>query len=104
MRYLKNRMGQISEFSVNLTDKLAQKKRKCISLETKIEIIKKHCDQKITTTTLSKEYGVNTSTISTVLSSKAKILEHYEKYNTENIVLEKCKTKQSSITDFVKKA
>ncbi|RNA30588.1 tigger transposable element-derived 6 [Brachionus plicatilis] len=25
-------------------------------------------------------------------------------FNTENIVLEKCKTKQSSITDFVKKA
>ncbi|RNA37618.1 hypothetical protein BpHYR1_035504 [Brachionus plicatilis] len=34
---------------------------------------------KITTTTLSKEYGVNTSTISTILSSKAKILELYEK-------------------------
>ncbi|RNA30581.1 hypothetical protein BpHYR1_052585 [Brachionus plicatilis] len=138
----------------------------CISLETKIEIIKKHCDQKITTTSLSKEYGVNTSTISTILSSKAKILEHslsdieiinsisnaenkddsdseveditkpkksdfsskdaIERindlkdfflnkkedfsnvvdflFNTENIVLEKCKTKQSSITDFVKKA
>ncbi|RNA22354.1 hypothetical protein BpHYR1_015706 [Brachionus plicatilis] len=28
---------------------------------------------------LTKEYNVNASTISTILSSKAKILEHYEK-------------------------
>ncbi|RNA33124.1 hypothetical protein BpHYR1_030917 [Brachionus plicatilis] len=28
---------------------------------------------------LSKEYNVNASTISTIFSSKAKILEHYEK-------------------------
>ncbi|RNA34388.1 hypothetical protein BpHYR1_042169 [Brachionus plicatilis] len=43
-----------------MTDKLARKKRKCISLETKMEIIKNHCDQKITTTTLSKEYRYRT--------------------------------------------
>ncbi|RMZ99283.1 tigger transposable element-derived 6 [Brachionus plicatilis] len=53
---------------------LNQKKRKCISLETKVEIIKKHCEQKIATSIL-----VNTSTISTILSSKEKILEHFEK-------------------------
>ncbi|RNA01164.1 hypothetical protein BpHYR1_027771 [Brachionus plicatilis] len=58
---------------------LNQKKRKCISLETKVEIIKKHCEQKIATSILSKEYSVNTSTISTILSSKEKILEHFEK-------------------------
>ncbi|RNA36533.1 hypothetical protein BpHYR1_041366 [Brachionus plicatilis] len=56
-----------------MTDKLAQKKRKCISLETKLEILKKHCDHKITTTTLSKEYGVNTSTISIGLVDQASV-------------------------------
>ncbi|RNA03081.1 hypothetical protein BpHYR1_014891, partial [Brachionus plicatilis] len=38
-----------------------------------------HTEQKITTSKLAKEYNVNASTISTILSSKAKILEHYEK-------------------------
>ncbi|RNA13109.1 hypothetical protein BpHYR1_006672 [Brachionus plicatilis] len=47
--------------------------------EVKIEIIKKHTGQKITTSKLAKEYNVNASTISTILSLKAKILEHYEK-------------------------
>ncbi|RMZ97425.1 hypothetical protein BpHYR1_019268 [Brachionus plicatilis] len=46
-----------------MTDKLAQKKRKCISLETKIGIIKKHCDQIITSTTLSKEFGKDFSNV-----------------------------------------
>ncbi|RNA15504.1 hypothetical protein BpHYR1_026274 [Brachionus plicatilis] len=55
------------------------KKRKCISLEVKIDIIKEHTEQKITTSKLAKEYNVNASRISTILSSKAKILEHYEK-------------------------
>ncbi|RNA10087.1 hypothetical protein BpHYR1_014498 [Brachionus plicatilis] len=55
------------------------KKRKCISLEVKIDIIKKHTEQKITTSKLAKEYNVNASIISTILSSKAKILKHYEK-------------------------
>ncbi|RNA38102.1 hypothetical protein BpHYR1_037515 [Brachionus plicatilis] len=31
------------------------------------------------------KYGVNTSTISTILSSKAKILEHYENSEFEDI-------------------
>ena len=48
-------------------------KRKCISLEVKIEIIKKHTEPKITTLKLPKEYNVNASTISFILSSKAKI-------------------------------
>ncbi|RNA02795.1 hypothetical protein BpHYR1_001428 [Brachionus plicatilis] len=51
----------------------------CFSLETIVEIIKKHCEQKIATSILAKEYSVNTSTISTILSFKEKILEHFEK-------------------------
>ncbi|RNA38629.1 tigger transposable element-derived 6-like [Brachionus plicatilis] len=51
------------------------KKRKCYSLETKIEKIKKHTDQKITITALAKEYNANPSTISTILASKSKLLE-----------------------------
>ncbi|RNA34951.1 hypothetical protein BpHYR1_021030 [Brachionus plicatilis] len=63
-----------------MNEKQVCKKRKCMSLKVKIEIIKKHTEQKITTSKLAKEYKVNaTSTISTILSSKAKILEHYEK-------------------------
>ncbi|RNA31545.1 hypothetical protein BpHYR1_018914 [Brachionus plicatilis] len=48
-------------------------------LNVTIEIIKKHCEQKIATSILAKEYSVNTSTISTILSSKENILEHFEK-------------------------
>ena len=55
------------------------KKRKCISLEVKIEIIKKHKEENISTSKLAKHYNVNASTISTILSSKEKILERYEK-------------------------
>ncbi|RNA20991.1 hypothetical protein BpHYR1_012963 [Brachionus plicatilis] len=58
-----------------MNEKQVCKKRKCISLEVKIGINKK---QKITTSKLLKEYNVNASRISTILSSKAKILEHYE--------------------------
>ncbi|RNA02285.1 hypothetical protein BpHYR1_053842 [Brachionus plicatilis] len=62
-----------------MNEKQVCKKRKFISLEVKIDIIKKHTEQKITTSKLAKEYNFNASTISTILSSKAKILEHYEK-------------------------
>ncbi|RNA39971.1 tigger transposable element-derived 4 [Brachionus plicatilis] len=62
-----------------MNEKQVCKKRKCISLEVKIEIIKKHTEQKITTSKLAKVYNVNASTISTILSSKAKNLEHYDK-------------------------
>ncbi|RMZ94734.1 hypothetical protein BpHYR1_023519 [Brachionus plicatilis] len=44
---------------------IAQKNIKYISLETKLELIKKHSNQKVTTTLLTKEYGTSTSTIST---------------------------------------
>ncbi|RNA33229.1 hypothetical protein BpHYR1_014231 [Brachionus plicatilis] len=73
-----------------MNEKQVCEKRKCISLEVKIEIIKKNTEQKITTSKLAKEYNVNASTIYTILSSKAKSLEHYEK-------------KQPSITDFFQK-
>ncbi|RNA34340.1 tigger transposable element-derived 6-like [Brachionus plicatilis] len=59
-----------------MNEKQVCKKRKCISLEVKI---KKHTEQKITTSKLAKKFNVNASTISNILSSKAKIFEHYEK-------------------------
>ncbi|RNA00875.1 hypothetical protein BpHYR1_053935 [Brachionus plicatilis] len=40
-----------------MNEKQVCKKRKCISLEVKIEIIKKHTEQKITTSKLAKEYN-----------------------------------------------
>ncbi|RNA05552.1 hypothetical protein BpHYR1_030856 [Brachionus plicatilis] len=62
-----------------MNEKQVCKKRKCMSLEVKIEIINKHTEQKITSPKLAKEYYVNACTISTILSSKTKILEHYKK-------------------------
>ncbi|RNA23177.1 hypothetical protein BpHYR1_037880 [Brachionus plicatilis] len=95
--------GELNDLNTQTCEQIfsdiSRYKHSCISPETKIEIIKKHCDQKITTTTLSKEYGVNTSTISTILSSKAKISEPYEKNLCGH---EKKRIKLSSYDDVLK--
>ncbi|RNA14148.1 hypothetical protein BpHYR1_010096 [Brachionus plicatilis] len=60
-----------------MNEKQDCKKRKCISLEVKTEIIKKHTEQKITTSKLAKEFNVNASTINTILERKLK--QHNQK-------------------------
>ncbi|RNA05691.1 hypothetical protein BpHYR1_021285 [Brachionus plicatilis] len=62
-----------------MNEKQVCKKRKCISLEVKIDIIKKHTEQKITTSKLAKEY------------------------NPKKMIILISFTKQPSVTDFFQK-
>ena len=53
------------------------KKRKAISLETKYEIIEKS-SKGVKTSELAEQYEKSTSTISTILKEKEKIIKEYE--------------------------
>ncbi|CAF0866274.1 unnamed protein product [Brachionus calyciflorus] len=62
-----------------MNNKVELKKRKTFSLETKLEIVKKSCQDKQTLTSIAQYYRVNPSTISTILKNKEKIIEYSEK-------------------------
>ena len=63
--------------SKNVNSTTKRKKRKCISLDTKYEIIKKHLKE-AKTSDLANEYEKSASTISTIMPSQEKIIKEYE--------------------------